>query len=184
MAKIQALDIFSRYIVGWMVATKETSELAQAQALRRPRDLHPPPTGHHGAGGTARRLRSDLTIYRRINPFSEAVNKTLKYCPAFPARFGSIEDARAFCAIFVEYYNHQHRHSGIGLHTPASVHYGTATQIRAARVITLDAAYAANPARFGNRRPSPPRLPTAAWINKPTIHTDTGDDDGEAQKKS
>ena len=70
-----------------------------------------------------------------------------------------------------------HRHSGIGLHTPASVHYGTAVEIRERRSETLDAAYAANPRRFGNRRPSPPRLPTSSWINKPTIEND-------AQKKS
>jgi hypothetical protein len=79
------------------------------------------------------------------NPYSEAQFKTLKYCPAFPGRFGSIEDARAFCATFFDYYNHEHRHAGVGLHTPASVHYGTAREIRAQRAATLDAAYAANP---------------------------------------
>ena len=87
------------------------------------------------------------------NPYSEANFKTLKYCPAFPGRFGSIEDARAFCVAFFDHYNHVHRHAGIGLHTPASVHYGTAGEIRAQRAVTLDAAYAANPARFGHRRP-------------------------------
>jgi len=96
----------------------------------------------------------------------------LKYCPAFPARFGSIEHARAFCGVFFDYYNHEHRHSGIGLHTAASVHYGTATAVRAQRAETLDAAYAANPHRFCGRRPTPPKLPTVAWINNPTIHTD------------
>ena len=110
------------------------------------------------------------------NPFSEAAFKTLKYCPAFPDRFGSIADARAFCEQFFSYYNHGHRHSGIGLHTPASVHYGTAKEIRAKRATTLDGAYAANPARFRHRRPTPPKLPTAAWINKPSIEND-------AQKK-
>ena len=97
--------------------------------------------------------------------------------PDFPARFGSLADARAFCDGFFTAYNHEHRHSGIGLHTPASVHYGTAAEIRARRAETLDAAYDANPCRFGNRRPSPPKLPTSAWINKPTIESD-------AQKKS
>lgn len=106
------------------------------------------------------------------NPYSEAAFKTLKYCPAFPERFGCIADARAFCEQFFDYYNHEHRHSGIGLHTPASVHYGTAKEIRARRAVTLDAAYAANPARFRHRRPSPPKLPTVAWINKPTIESD------------
>jgi hypothetical protein len=84
------------------------------------------------------------------NPYSEAQFKTLKYCPAFPDRFGSIADARSFCSAFFDHYNHVHRHAGIGLHTPASVHYGTATEIRAARADTLTAAYAANP------RPVPP----------------------------
>ena len=98
------------------------------------------------------------------NPFSEAQFKTLKYCPAFPGRFGSLADARAFCETFFAYYNHEHRHSGIGLHTPASVHHGTASEVRAQRAATLDAAYAARPDRF-RHRPVPPRLPTAAWIN-------------------
>jgi putative transposase len=102
------------------------------------------------------------------NPYSEANFKTLKYCPAFPGRFGSIEDARSFCALFFDHYNHVHRHAGIGLHTPASVHYGNASEIRAQRAVTLDAAYAANPARFRHRRPQPPKLPTVAWINEPT----------------
>ncbi len=91
------------------------------------------------------------------NPFSEAVN---------------IADARIFCDAFFEHYNHHHRRSGIGLHTPASVHYGTAAEIRAHRTETLGAAYNVNPCRLGNRRPSPPPLPTAAWINKPTIAND------------
>ncbi len=97
----------------------------------------------------------------------------MKYCPAFPERFGSIEDARAFCAEFFEYYNHHHRHSGLALHTPASMHLGTAPDDQAARVDTRRAAYAANPRRFCNRRPNPPAMPTIAWINKPTITNDT-----------
>ena len=98
----------------------------------------------------------------------EAQFKTLKYAPAFPGEFGSLADARAFGERFFGYYNHEHRHAGIGLHTPASVHYGTATQVRAQRQTTLDAAYAAHPDRFGHRRPAPPKLPTAAWINQPS----------------
>jgi putative transposase len=90
----------------------------------------------------------------------------LKYCPAFPGRFGSIADARAFSRRFFRYYNHEHRHSGIGLHTPASVHDGTATTVRADRARVLHAAYAAYPDRF-HRTPTPPQLPTAAWINEP-----------------
>ena len=102
------------------------------------------------------------------NPYSEAGFKTLKYCPAFPGSFGSIQHARTFCETFFAYYNHEHRHSGIGLHTPASVHYGTANEIRAQRTITLDAAYETNPDRFRGHRPTPPKLPTAAWINDPS----------------
>jgi transposase InsO family protein len=101
------------------------------------------------------------------NPYSEAQFKTLKYCPAFPARFGSIADARAFCTAFFDHYNHVHRHSGIGLHTPASVHYGTAYEIQTKRADTLTAAYTANPARFRHQPPTPPALPEAAWINQP-----------------
>jgi putative transposase len=188
-----AIDIFSRYVVGWMVATTETAELAEGfiteavdtqGVTRGTLTIHADRGTSMTSKGVAE-LLTDLGVARthsrphvsNDNPYSEAVNKTLKYCPAFPERFGSIEDARAFCADFFEYYNHHHRHSGIGLHTPASVHYGTAQEIRAKRAETLDAAYAANPCRFGNRRPSPPKLPTAAWINKPTI-------DNDAQKKS
>ncbi len=101
------------------------------------------------------------------NPYSEANFKTLKYFPDFPGRFGSIQDARAFCEEFFTYYNHEHRHRALGLHTPASVHFGTAPEIRAARAAVLESAYAANPKRFA-RPPAPPKLPMAAWINQPT----------------
>ena len=101
------------------------------------------------------------------NPYSEATFKTLKYFPDFPDRFGSLQHARAFCKEFFTYYNHEHRHRALGLHTPASVHFGIAQEIRAARAVVLDAAYAANPRRFA-RPPVPPKLPVAAWINEPT----------------
>ena len=187
------IDIFSRYVPAWMVATTETAELAGEfiTAALRAQGVEAGTLTIHADRGTSMtskgvaELLADLGVGRthsrphvsNDNPYSEAVNKTLKYCPAFPARFGSIEDARAFCEIFFAYYNHDHRHSGIGLHTAASVHYGTATEIRAQRGETLDAAYAANPRRFCGRRPTPPKLPTVAWINNPTIHTD-------AKKKS
>jgi putative transposase len=181
------IDIFSRYVVGWMVSPAETGELAEAflaDALavhgidRDQLTLH----ADRGTSMTSKpvaQLLIDLGVARshsrphvsNDNPYSEANFKTLKYCPAFPGRFGSIEDARAFCAAFFDHYNHTHRHAGIALHTPASVHYGTATEIRAQRTATLDAAYAANPARFQHRRPRPPRLPTVAWINDPTPET-------------
>jgi putative transposase len=101
------------------------------------------------------------------NPYSEAHFKTLKYRPEFPARFDTIEHARAHCREFFDWYNHAHRHSGIGLMTPATVHHGHAKQTHAARADVLAAAYAATPERFVRRPPRPPALPTAAWINKP-----------------
>jgi putative transposase len=188
-----AIDIFSRYVPGWMVAATETAELASEfiTAAVTAQDVNKGTLTIHADRGTSMtskgvaELLADLGVGRthsrphvsNDNPYSESAFKTLKYCPAFPDRFGSLPDARSFCEQFFSYYNHEHRHSGIGLHTPASVHYGTATEIRAQRAETLDAAYAANPGRFNGRRPAPPKLPTVAWINNPTINTDT-------QKKS
>jgi putative transposase len=178
------IDIFSRYVVGWMVSAAETGELAEAfiaETLAQHK-VDPDQLTLHADRGTSMtskpvvQLLIDLGVDRshsrphvsNDNPYSEANFKTLKYCPAFPSRFGSIEDARAFCAAFFEYYNHVHRHVGIGLHTPASVHYGEAEEIRSKRAVTLETAYAANPARFRHRLPTPPKLPTVAWINEPT----------------
>ncbi len=101
------------------------------------------------------------------NPYSEAQFKTLKYRPGFPRRFDSIGHARAFCRAFFDYYNNEHRHSGIGLMTPATVHHGRAPALHADRTRILDAAYQAKPERFVQRPPTPPPVPAAAWINKP-----------------
>jgi len=101
------------------------------------------------------------------NPFSEAQFKTLKYQPDFPARFGSLEDARAFCRRFFPWYNAQHRHAGIGFFTPEAVHYGDAPALHALRTQVLQAAYDAHPLRFVRHVPQPPPLPTQAWINPP-----------------
>jgi putative transposase len=178
------IDIFSRYVVAWLVAPAESGELAKeliADAVAR----HRVPPGQltiHADRGSSMTSNpvAELLVFLGIgrshsrphvsndNPFSEAQFKTLKYCPAFPERFGSIADARAFGESFFAYYNHEHRHSGIGYHTPASVHYGTAAEVRAQRQDTLNAAYAANPARFRHRHPEPPKLPTVAWINEPS----------------
>jgi putative transposase len=107
------------------------------------------------------------------NPFSEAQFKTLKYRPDFPKTFDNIEQARDFCIQFFAWYNLEHRHSGIGWHTPASVHYGTADEVRAQRAITLDAAYQAHPERFVSKPPTPPKISTASWINQPEQETTT-----------
>ncbi len=178
------LDIYSRYVVGWTLAPPESGELAKdliADCLQRQGVGKDQLTIHadRGTSMTSKPVSAllvDLGVIRshsrpqvsNDNPYSEAQFKTLKYCPAFPDRFGSIEDARAFIEVFMGYYCHEHRHSGIGLHTPASVHYGTATEVRAQRATTLDAAYAAHPTRF-TRRPTPPKLPTVAWINPPVV---------------
>lgn len=103
------------------------------------------------------------------NPFSESQFKTMKYRPDFPDRFGCIQDARAFGQPFFHWYNDEHRHSGLGLHTPASVHYGQAGAIREQRAIVLTTAYAAHPERFVRVIPEPPKLPTAVWINPPPM---------------
>ncbi|WP_436528451.1 IS3 family transposase [Actinoplanes sp. HUAS TT8] len=177
------IDIWSRYVVGHLVAGYEDGQLAEAliaDAATRER-VNPDQLIVHADRGaamtskTVTQLLTDLKIGRshsrpktsNDNPFIEASFKTLKYDPTFPDRFGSIQHARQHCEAFYTYYNHEHRHSGIGLHTPASVHHGTAGQIRQQRQHTLDAAWAAHPQRFGRRRPQPPRLPDRAWINKP-----------------
>ena len=177
------LDIFSRYVVAWLVAPAESAELARdfledavlVQGIDRETLTIHADRGSSMRSKPVSQLLIDLGVARshsrphvsNDNPYSEAAFKTLKYCPAFPDRFGSIEDARAFCAEFFEYYNHVHRHSGIGLHTPASVHYGTATEIRSQRQATLTAAFTANPARFRHRPPMAPTIPEVSWINPP-----------------
>lgn len=175
------LDIFSRYVVAWTIQTTEDSSIATTM-LEEAIGIHGIPEAIHADRGTSMtskpvaHLLLDLGVDRshsrpRVsndNPYSEAAFKTLKYAPVFPEAFGSLADARGFCQAFFDYYNHEHRHSGIGLHTPASVHHGTAPAIRAQRQATLDTAHAAHPDRFGNRRPQAPKLPTAAWINQPS----------------
>ena len=177
------LDIFSRYVLGWRVEETETAELA-TELIDDVIRTYGKPHAVHADRGTSMTSKSvaqlliDLDVARshsrphvsNDNPFSEAAFKTLKYCPAFPDHFDDIEAARAFGKEFFDYYNHEHYHCGLGLHTPASVHFGTAETIRADRAKTLAAAYARNPERF-NRRPEPPKLPTVAWINPPSDPT-------------
>jgi putative transposase len=175
------LDIFSRKAVHWKVAPSESRWLAKQFQIDSiaANDGIVPNYIHADNGGPmtskpVSELLIDLNVTRshsrpRVsndNPYSEANFRTLKYCPAFPERFASIGEAQRFCDAFFTYYNTVHRHSGIGLHTPATVHDGTAPAIRAERSKILTAAYAANPARF-RRLPTPPRLPKTAWINEP-----------------
>jgi len=177
------LDIFSRYVVGWMLAPRESAALAErliadtyAKQGIQPGQL----TLHADRGGAMRSkpvalLLADLGVTKthsrphvsNDNPFSEAHFRTLKYCPQFPDRFGSIEDGRAFCQSFFRWYNHEHHHSGIGFLKPAVVHFGQAAAVRAHREKVLAAAYVAHPDRFVNGPPRPADLPTAVWINPP-----------------
>ena len=178
------LDIFSRYSPGWMVVEGQDGAVVRDWIEAVVAGQGPFAPGRlciHADRGSAMtskpvsRLLADLRIGRthgrphvsNDNPYSEAAFKTLKYCPAFPGRFGSLQHARAFADDFFAAYNHHHRHSGIGYHTPASVHFGTAAAVRAERTLVLDAAYAAHPDRFVNGAPTPPALPGPAWINKP-----------------
>ena len=182
-----AIDIYSRYIVGWMLVNQSNEEVAKAflGALIKRYDIEPNTLTIHAdrgsemtAKGTAQ-LLTDLNVDRshsrphvsNDNPYSEAGFKTLKYFSGFPDRFGCIEDARAYCSwFFDEYYNHEHRHSGIGYYTPASIHFGAAEAMRCQRATTLDAAYAAHPERFVKQPPKPTELPAAAWINCEDVH--------------
>jgi putative transposase len=177
------LDVFSRYAVGWTVQHRENAEVAKdliAQVCQQQQIAPHTLTVHADRGSSMTSkpvafLLADLGVARSHNrpytstdnPYSEAQFKTLKYRPGFPARFDSIEHARAFCRSFFGWYNHHHRHSGIGLMTPATVHHGRAEAVHADRARVLDAAYAATPERFVRQPPKPPALPDAAWINKP-----------------
>lgn len=174
------IDIFSRYVVGWRIETIEDGDLAAELVADIVATQGSPPQYLHADGGavmTSKPLASllvDMDVTRshnrprtsHDNPYSEAQFKTMKYVPDYPERFASIGEARAWMDGFISWYNHEYRHSGIGLYTPASVHYGTAYQVQAQRQTTLDAAYTAHPERF-NQRPQAPKLPTRVAINDP-----------------
>jgi putative transposase len=183
------LDIYSRYVTGWMVAHREHAALAErlmAETLAK----QGIPTGQltlhadRGSSMTSKPvafLLADLGVTKthsrphvsNDNPYSEAQFKTLKYRPGFPDRFASIAEARAFCQEFFRWYNTAHRHSGLGLLPPEVVHYGRAQAAYQARCQVLDAAQVAHPERFVRQPPRPPPLPTAAWINPPKPTRDT-----------
>jgi putative transposase len=177
------LDIFSRYVVGWMVAPHESAALAERlirETCTKQRIAPGQLTLHADRGSSMRSkpvalLLADLGVTKthsrphvsNDNPFSEAQFKTLKYCPQFPEHFGSIEDGRAFGQVFFRWYNEEHRHSGLGFLTPAVVHFDQAPYVRDQRRAVLAAAYAKHPERFVNGHPRPTDLPTAVWINPP-----------------
>ena len=177
------MDIFSRYIVGWMVAGRESGELARLliEETCIKQDIDSDQLTIHSDRGSAMKsktlsqLYADLGITKSFNrphvsddnPFSESHFKTLKYRPGFPNRFGCQEDAKHFCQEFFTWYNRDHRHTGIGLLTPEVVHYGLSGEIIAQRNQVLLSAYLTHPERFVNQIPVAPQLPEAVWINPP-----------------
>jgi putative transposase len=182
------LDIYSRYVVGWMVAHRELAALARkliaetcAKQMIQPDQLliH----ADRGSSMTSKPvalLMADLGVAKshsrpsvsNDNPYSESQFKTMKYRPEFPERFGSIEDARVFCQTFFPWYNAEHYHLGLGLLTPEDVHYRRASRIIEGRKDVLRAAYERHPERFKGRMPKPASLPDAVWINKPSPASD------------
>ena len=181
------LDVFSRFVVGWMVAERESAALAEkliTETCQR-QNITPGRLTIHadrGAAMTSKQvahLLADLGVTKthsrphvsNDNPFSEAQFKTLKYMPAFPQRFGCIQDARAFLTAFFAYYNHEHHHSGIAMLTPHQLHNGLAASVQTQRKEVLRTAYGAHPERFVRGEPTVREPPKAVWINPPSSQT-------------
>ena len=179
----KVLDVFSRYVVGWMVAYRESADLAQeiiAEACRK-QEIVPGTLTIHADNGSPMKalsfaqLLTDLGVAQshsrpsvsNDNPFSESAFKTLKYHPGYPERFGSIEDARSFCREFFPWYNTEHRHSGIAMLTPENVHYNNYKEVLIARSQTLAHAFQLHPERFVKGVPKVKAVPSKVWINKP-----------------
>jgi putative transposase len=177
------LDVFSRYVAGWMVALREAAILAEkliAETCAK-QGIEPSQLTLHADRGPSMRSKSvaqllaDLGVTKthsrpytaNDNPYSESQFKTMKYRPDFPERFDSVADVRSWAREFFGWYNHDHRHSGLGLMTPATVHHGQAETVCQQRQQVLLTAYAAHPERFVRGVPTPPELPNEVWINKP-----------------
>jgi putative transposase len=182
------MDIYSRKAVHWEIWPAETGILAREfieHAIESNGGIKPKAV--HADRGTSMTSNTVSGLYAKLNiiqshsrphvsndnPYSESAFKTLKYCPAFPGQFGSIQDANSFSGAFFTYYNNEHRHSGIAMHTPASVHDGTWAHVQARRAATLQAAYAKHPERFRGRCPQPKTLPDKVWINEPPATIET-----------
>ncbi len=178
------LDVFSRYVTGWMVAMRESAELAK-RLIEESCEKQNIPRGQltlHADRGTSMSskpvafLLADLGVTKTHsrphvcddNPYSESQFRTMKYRPEFPDRFGCLQDSRAFSQGFFRWYNEEHRHSGLGLLTPAMVHYGQTAIILEQRQTVLDVAYRMHPERFVPQAPKPPSVPTEVCINKPS----------------
>ena len=185
------LDVFSRYVVGWMVAERDSATLAQrliGETCERQGIAQGTLTIHSDRGAamiakSVALLLADLGIVKthsrphvsNDNPYSESQFKTLKYHRDFPERFGCLQDARSFLLDFFAWYNSQHHHSGLGWLTPWDVHYGQAELRLRERRLVLQHAYEATPDRFVRGVPTPAALPTAVWINKPRVQEDSSE---------
>ena len=197
------LDIFSRYVVGWMVAYQESAALAKrliGETLRR-QGIEPGKLTIHADRGSSMRSKTVALLMGELgvtkthsrpyvsndNPYSESQFKTMKYRPDFPDRFGSFQDARGFCSEVCPWYNQEHHHSGLGYLTPFEVHFGLAQQRLEERALVLERAFENHPERFVRGIPKPPTLPEQVWINKPREHEDgdsrtpPADDSGGAE---
>ena len=177
------IDVFSRYLVGWMIALRESADLAQVLIAETcaEQGIEQDQLILHADRGSAMRSKSvaqlliDLGVAKSHsrphtptdNAYSEAQFKTMKYRPDYPEAFNGIEDARSWGRDFVQWYNHEHHHTGLGLMTPATVHYGQTEAVYEQRQQVLEAAYAAHPERFVRGKPTPPQLPDEVWINQP-----------------
>ena len=183
------LDVFSRFVVGWLIAARQTQELA-TELLRTTCQRYgvgPQQLTVHADRGAIQQAQSVSALFVTLgvseshgrprvsndNPYSEAQFKTTKYHASYPERFGSLPDARAWARPFFDWYNHEHYHTGLGLLTPAMVHFGRAPQVQAQRQQVLDAAYASHPERFVRRPPRVLPLPEQVWINRPALETPT-----------
>lgn len=186
------LDIYSRCVVGWTLARRENTELAMrlVRETCHKQNIQPDQLTIHADRGAVPTAADLADLYRALgiershsrphvsddNPYSEAHFKTVKYAPDYPDRFASYDDAHAYCVRFMDFYNHEHRHSGIAFMTPADVHYGRTDAVLAARAATLDAAYDAHPERFVHGRPTPQRPPEVVYINPPIVRDDSARD--------
>lgn len=192
------LDVFSRYVVGWMVAPRESTNLAKrliAETCRRQGIDRDQLTLHADRGSSMKSkpvavLLADLGVTKSHsrpyvsddNPFSEAHFKTLKYRPDFPKKFGCIQDSRAHCIDFFAWYNDEHHHSGLAMFTPADVHYGHIEQRLTARQAVMDTAFEAHPERFPHGRPVVKRPSGEVWINppRPAVQAPLNEGDGSS----
>jgi putative transposase len=191
------LDLFSRYVVGWMVAEREAGVLARrliAETIERQGIERGQLTIHADRGPSMRSkpvalLLSDLGVTKSHsrpycasdNPYSESQFKTMKYRPEFPDRFGSVQDARSFGGVFFPWYNTEHYHSGLGWMTPHDVHFGLCAAKRRRRAVVLAEAYEKTPERFVHGMPTPAELPKEVWINRPMTDPENGSTVGSGE---